>query len=134
MSKHDFIKQKQSDRETTERQRVSGGECCFHYAEDMSSFGSLPSGCLDAGFTIVLLLLSMNSLLFCHMHSNLSTIQYIIRNNIFISTSVFIVGICLQRTNVCVHMYFYFEKYFFNYFFQHITCRIITLGHIHFSF
>lgn len=89
MSKHDFIKQKQSDRETTERQRVSGGECCFHYAEDMSSFGSLPSGCLDAGFTIVLLLLSMHSLVFCHMRSNLSTIHNTIRNSIFISTSVY---------------------------------------------
>ncbi len=50
MSKHDFIKQKQSDRETNERQREGvWGEFCFRYAEDMSSFGSLPSGCLDAG-------------------------------------------------------------------------------------
>lgn len=30
----------------------------LHYAEDMNSFSSLPSGCLDAGFTIVSLLVS----------------------------------------------------------------------------
>lgn len=54
--KHDFIKQKQRDRETNERHRV--GEFCFRYAEDMNSFSSLPSGCLDACFTIVSLLVS----------------------------------------------------------------------------
>lgn len=51
-----LLKQKQSDRETNERQRLS--EFCFRSAEDMNSFSSLPSGCLDAGFTIVSLLLS----------------------------------------------------------------------------
>lgn len=55
-----------------DRGRVSGGEFCFCYAEDMSAFGSPPSGCLSAGFTIVA---SINSLLFCHVCSKLSTIH-----------------------------------------------------------